>query len=143
MDRQKKTLQHHMTGRECGRDSEGWLGSHEWQLKFQRGSSVGEGFPLRSVGSKPQSGLPSLQHQSQKGTQKHPAVKSSRGSVSQGEMAGDAESLLRAKAQNFVGRHLPWVLAEAGLSGLETLEESLGLVALGRQLKEQLPGSLC
>ena len=56
---------------------------------------------MRSVGSKPQAGLPSLQHQSQKGTQKHPAVKSSRGSVSQGETAGDANSLLKGQHTKF------------------------------------------
>ena len=33
-------------------------------------------------------------------------------------------------------------LAEGGQSGLKTLEESLGLVALGRELKEQPLGSL-
>ena len=49
----------------------GWLGSHRWQVKCQKDTSVaGEGgFPLRSVGSKPQAGLPKLQHQRWKGTQ--------------------------------------------------------------------------
>ena len=35
---------------------------------------------------------------------------------------------------------IPWVLAKGGQSGLETLEESLGLVALGREL---LRGNSC
>ena len=39
--------------------------------------------------------------------------------------------------------HLPWAAAEGGQSGLEMHEESQGLVALGRELKEQPPGSLC
>ena len=39
---------------------EGWLGYHGQQLKFQRDISAAEGFPLRSVGSKLQAGLPSL-----------------------------------------------------------------------------------
>ena len=34
-------------------------------------------------------------------------------------------------------------MVEVGQSGLEMLEESLGLMALGRELKEQPPGSLC
>ena len=33
---------------------EGWLGSHGWQLKFQRDISAARGFPLRCVGSKAQ-----------------------------------------------------------------------------------------
>ena len=41
---------------------EGWLGSHRWQLKSWRDISVAERVPLRSVGSKPQAGLPSLQY---------------------------------------------------------------------------------
>ena len=52
-----------MTGRQC-REGEGWLGSHAQQLKFQRDISEAGGFPLICVGSKPQVGLPSLQHQS-------------------------------------------------------------------------------
>ena len=39
------------------------------QLKFQREISVAREFPLKSVVSKPQAGLPSLQYQSWKVTQ--------------------------------------------------------------------------
>ena len=38
--------------------------------------------------------------------------------------------------QNFIFSHLPWTLAEGVQIGLEMLEESLGLVALGTELKE-------
>ena len=44
----------------------------------------------------------------------------------------DAESLL--KGENFICSYLPRALAEGGQSGLEKLEESLGLVSLGREL---------
>ena len=40
-----------------------------------------------------------------------------------------------------VSSHLSWALTEEGQSGLETLEESLGLVAQEREMKEQLPVS--
>ena len=49
----------------------------------------------------------------------------------------------RARAQNFICSHLPWVLAKGGQSGLERLEESLRSMVLGRKLKEQLSGSMC
>ena len=45
---------------------------------------------------------PSLQLQSQKKTQKHPAVKSSRVSICQGEMAGESKRLLQGQCTNFV-----------------------------------------
>ena len=40
-----------------------------------------------------------------------------------------------ANEQNFICSHLTWAPAEGGQSGLEMLEESLGLVDLGRELK--------
>ena len=45
--------------------------------------------------------------------------------------------------KNSICSHLPWAPAQGGQSGLETQEESLELVALGRYLREQPPGSLC
>ena len=84
--------------------------------------------------------LPSLQYQSQKGTQIVSICEKQWVFGLSGEMAGDAESLLKGTTQNFVCSHLPWALAEGGQSGLEMLEENLGLVVLGRELKEQLPG---
>ena len=50
-------------------------------------------FSLRSVRSKPQAGLPSLQHHSWERSPGKIHVKNSRVSVFQGEMAGDAECL--------------------------------------------------
>ena len=69
------------------------------------------------------------------------AVKSSRVSVHQGEMAGDAETLLKVQHTKFCLQPLT-VGSNTGQSRLEMCE-SLGQVALGRELKEQLPGSLC
>ena len=46
----------------------------------------------------------------------------------------------------FICSHVPWGPAkgrEAEWSGPEMLEERLGTVALGRELREQLPGSRC
>ena len=45
--------------------------------------------------------------------------------------------------QNFISSHLHWVAAKGGQSSPEMLVESLGLVDLGRELKEQSRGSLC
>ena len=48
---------------------EGWMGSHA-AAEVLEGYFIDWGvFPLRSVGSKPQSGLPSLWHRTRKGTQ--------------------------------------------------------------------------
>ena len=52
-------------------------------------------------------------------------------------MARDADSLLNCQYTKFVCSHVPWALAQ----GLETHEQSVGLVALGKELEEQLPGS--
>ena len=45
------------------------LSPHRKQLKFWRDISAARGCPLKSVGSNPQAGLPSIEHQSQTGTQ--------------------------------------------------------------------------
>ena len=58
-------------------------------------------------------------------------------------MAGDSESLLKGPKHKILFAATYTVPGEGGHSGLEMLEDSLGLVALGRQLKEQPPGSLC
>ena len=72
-----------------------------WQLNFQRNISVARWFPLRSVVSKPQSWLPSLQHQNWKGTHITSSCENSRVSVCQGEAAGDADSLLKDQSIEF------------------------------------------
>ena len=58
-----------------------------------------------------------------------------------GDMGGDAESLL-TNTQNSICSHLPCGPAEEWQSALKMWEESLELVALGREVKEQMPGSL-
>ena len=55
-------------------------------------------------------------------------MKSSRVSVCQREVDGNAESLLKGQHTNFICSHLLWALAEGGQNGLEKLEKSLGLV---------------
>ena len=67
------------------------------------------------------------------------ALKSSRASIHQVQTPGDIENLLKDQCTKF---HLQG-MEEGGQSGLEMHEESLGLVALGRELKEKTPGSLC
>ena len=57
-------------------------------------------------------------------------------------MDEDKESLSQGQCTKFSLQHVPWAVAEGGKSGLETPEESLGLVALERELKGQPPGSL-
>ena len=70
-------------------------------------------------------------------------MKSSRVPVHQGEIAGDIGSHYVVNMQNSIFSHLPCATAEGGQSGLEVHEKNLGLVALGRELMEQPPGSLC
>ena len=69
-------------------------------------------------------------------------MKSNGVSACRGEMAGDSENLLKGQCTKF---HLqPLTLHSArGQNELQMLEETLGMVALGRELKEQLPGTLC
>ena len=95
--------------------------------------------------SKPQAGLPSLQHQSPKSTQIASSCEKHRVSPCQRLMAGDTKSCLKGQGINF---HMqPLTLGSGkgggGRSGLVMLEERLGAVALGRELREQLPGSQC
>ena len=136
-----------MTGRECG-DERGLAGLPRAAAEISEGYFSGWGrrvvaFPLRNVGSKPKAGLSSLQHESREGTQITQGYEKQRGSVCQERQLEMQRASDRANAQYFVCSHLPGVPAEGGLSGLEMLEESLGLVALGRELEEQSPGSLC
>ena len=69
MNRQKKSLYHNVTGMECGGDAKGLAGLSCVAAEVPEGNFRAGGLPLRSVGSKPQARLPTLQHQSQKGTQ--------------------------------------------------------------------------
>ena len=60
-------------------------------------------------------------------------------------MAGYAESLLKGQSTNvfffFAATYPGYQQKEGRQSALESLEESLGLVATGRKLKEQPPRS--
>ena len=98
-------------------------------------------FPLRSVGPKAEVGLPSLQHHSQKRTQITSSYEKQKGFYLPGWDDGrQREPPKGPMHKNLICSHLHWALAEGGL---EILEQSLWLVALGRELKEQPPGSLC
>ena len=85
------------------------------------------------MGSIPQAGLPSLWHQSQKGTKITSSCEKQQGSCPPGEMAGDAESLVKGQETKFICRHLPWAPAEGGQSGLEMLEEDSGAGGSGEK----------
>ena len=87
-----------MTGVECGGDTRGLAGLPWVAAEVLEGNSVARGFP---VGSKPQAWLTSLQHQSQKEPIKPMALKISKVSVCQGEMAGDAKCLLKGQCTKF------------------------------------------
>ena len=76
---------------------EGELSSQEWQLKFQRNISVARGFPLKSVGSKPQVGLPSFQQRSWEETQITSSCDKQQGFCLLGRTAGNAKSLLKGQ----------------------------------------------
>ena len=65
----EETIHHNVTGRECGRGTKGLAGIPWVAAEVPEGYDRARGLPLRSVGCKPQVGLPSLQHQNWKGTQ--------------------------------------------------------------------------
>ena len=71
------------------------------------------------------------------------AVKSSWVSLSQGEMTRELESLSKGQHTKFSLQSVTLGSSRGRESGLEALEKSLGVVALGRKLKDQPPGSLC
>lgn len=56
---------------------------------------------------------------------------------------GKATLLKRPKHKIFILNHSPRALAKGGQHGLELPEESLQEKALGRDMGERLPGSLC
>lgn len=68
-ERQKKQLHQHMTGMECRGDAKMWVRHPQEAAEVLEGYFSGRGFPLRSIGSKSQNGLPSLKHQSSQSTQ--------------------------------------------------------------------------
>ena len=143
MGRQKKQLHYNVTRMECRGDKRG-LGSHRRQIKGQRNSSVAVGSPLRSVGSKPQAGLPSLQHQSPKRNQITSSCEKQLGFSLPWTESWSYREPFKEPTHKF---HLQSLILGSskgrGQSGLGMLEESLGTVALGRELREQLPGSQC
>ena len=67
MDRQKKTFQHNLTGRECRGDMRGLAGIPWVAGKMPKGYVSDWSVLMRRMGSKPQHWLPSLQNQTQKG----------------------------------------------------------------------------
>ena len=64
------TLHHNKMDRECRGSTRGLAGLPRAAAEVLEGYFSGHRVPLRSVGSKSQAGLPSLQHQSWKETQK-------------------------------------------------------------------------
>ena len=70
MDKQKELLHHHEAGRECEGGAGGLAGLLRVVAEVPEGYFSGQGFSLRTVVSKHQAGLPSIEHQRWKGTQK-------------------------------------------------------------------------
>ena len=119
---------------------EGWLGSHRWQ-------EVLEGY-FRCWGVLPEKcgvWTPSWAPQSRarKEIRQHLPVERSTVSVSQGETAGNSESPLKDQCTKFHLQPLTLSFGTGKKSRLETLGETLRLVALGRELNEQPPWTLC
>ena len=80
---------------------EGWLSSQGWQLKIWRDISVAGMFPWEVWDLNPKLGSPAYSIRAKKEHRWHPAVKSSWVSVSQGETAGDSETLLNNQCTKF------------------------------------------
>ena len=113
---------------------EGWLGNHRRELKHRA-------FFLRSVGSKPQAGLCSLQYQSPKSTQITSSCKKKKG-FSLPEMDGTRyKGLFKGLMHKFSCAATYPRLRQR--RGLEMLEVRLGTVAFGRKQREQPPGPWC
>ena len=126
----------HFTSRkliEWGEDVRGLAGLHRWQLRFQRDITVARGSPLRSGRYKPQARLPNLQHQSHKGTQITPSCEKHQGFCPPGRDCW-RHRLLKGQCTKF---HLQPLTIGSGKG-----RQSLGLVALGRELKKQPSESL-
>ena len=121
---------------------EGWLGSHGQQLKIQR-EVPWLGIPLRCVGSKLMLGSSAYKYQRWKWTQITSSCEKQWGFCLSGRDVWRLREPLKDQSTKFHLQPLTWGPAEGGQSGLEMLEKSLRLVALGRELKEQPPGSLC
>ena len=121
----------------------GWLGSQTAAEVLEGAFSGQEGSPSDMWVLHPRLGFTAYSNRAGKETQITSTCEKHRDTVSQGKMARDAESLLKVRHTKFHCSHLPWALVEGRQSGLEMLEERLGLVALGRELKEPTPGSLC
>ena len=93
-------------------------------MKFHRDISVAGGLPMKSVGSKPQARLPSLQYQSQNGTQITSSCEKHQEFYLPGRDSWRPREPLKEPTQkNLICSHLPWALAE----------KNLGLVALGTE----------
>ena len=90
-NRQKKPLQHNVTGRACRGDTRGLTRLPQVAADVPEGYSVVRGFPLQAWGLNPKLGSPAYSTRARDG----PSVKSTRVSVCQGEKAGDTESLLK------------------------------------------------
>ena len=88
-------------------------------------------------------GSPAYSTRTWKGTQKTPSCEKQQGFCLPGrDGCRDTEPLKRPNKKMFLQPLTPGY-SRGGESRLETHEESVGLVALGRKLKEQPPGSLC
>ena len=138
---QKKTLHHTKFGKECGETQEGCLGSQGEAAKVPEGYFSGTGVPTEQCGDWTPSWAPQPIAPEPERNPDNFQLWNAAGVLSAKEKRPEKQrASQRANTQNFVGSHLPWVPEEEGQSGLEMLEESLGLVAQRRQLKDQPPG---
>ena len=121
MDRQKKPLYHNMTGRECG--GERWLAGLPWVgAEVSKGYFSGQGFSLRSVGSKHQAGLPSLQNQARKGTQITSSCEKQQAFCLPGRNGWICREPLKGPTHTFCLQPLTLGSSKGGKSGLEMHE---------------------
>ena len=121
----------------------GWVGSHcsgrsARGILQQPGSS-----PWEVWGLNPKLASPAYSIRARKEPREHPAVKSSRISVLKGEMDGDTESLLKGQHTKF---HLQPLTVGSRRGREEWTRDTWGESRVGgsrKELKDQLPGSLC
>ena len=137
-----------MTGREC-RGAIGLAGLPQGAAQLPEGYLSRQGIPLRIVGSKPQAGLPSLQHQSQKRNPENIQLWKAAEFLSTRERwAEDTERLLKDQLTKFclqpltldsVRGRAEWTRDASGESGADGSGERTEGTATGIPVLSQSP----
>ena len=142
-DRQKKPLHHNLTGRECRGGTRGLAGLPQAAPEVLEGYLAARGLPWEMRGLNHKLHSPAYSTRARKGTQITFSCEKYRDFCLPGR-----NDWRRREPRKGPTHKIPFIatypgLQQRGQNGLETCKESLGLVALGREMKEESLGSLC